>query len=89
MATATVKKNTEKDIAKATLRMYRQSPRKVRLVADAIRGKKVEEALTLLRFADKRAALPVQPRHRLRARRVADGQGPARHVGGVRPGTLL
>ena len=60
MATATVKKNTEKDIAKATLRMYRQSPRKVRLVADAIRGKKVEEALTLLRFADKRAALPVQ-----------------------------
>ena len=63
MATATVKKNTEKDIAKATLRMYRQSPRKVRLVADAIRGKKVEEALTLLRFADKRAARELAVKH--------------------------
>jgi len=48
------------DIAKATLRMYRQSPRKVRLIADTIRGKKIADALTILRFADKRAAGPVE-----------------------------
>lgn len=41
---------------KATLQTYRQSPRKVRLLADLIRGKKIEVALTNLQFADKRAA---------------------------------
>ena len=41
---------------KAYLKNYRQSPRKVRLVADLIRGKKVERALVLLQAADKRAA---------------------------------
>lgn len=43
---------------KALLKNYRQSPRKVRLVADVIRGKKVTEALNLLKFVDKRAAGP-------------------------------
>lgn len=38
---------------------YQQSPRKVRLVADLIRGKKVGEALTMLEFAPQRAALEV------------------------------
>lgn len=41
---------------KAYLKNYRQSPRKVRLVADLIRGKKVEEAQTLLRFTPQRAS---------------------------------
>ena len=41
---------------KATLDTYRQSPRKVRLLADLIRGKKVDVALVSLQFADKRAA---------------------------------
>jgi len=41
---------------KATLKQYRQSPRKVRLVADLIRGKKVDRALTDLEFASKRAS---------------------------------
>jgi len=41
---------------KATLDTYRQSPRKVRLLVDLIRGKKVADALTRLQFADKRAA---------------------------------
>lgn len=41
---------------KATLKNYRQSPRKVRLIADLIRGKEVKKALALLRFTDKRAA---------------------------------
>lgn len=40
---------------KATLQTYRQSPRKVRLLADLIRGKKIVEALNNLQFADKRA----------------------------------
>jgi large subunit ribosomal protein L22 len=44
---------------KAILKNYRQSPRKVRLVADVIRGKKVNDALNALRFVEKRAAEPV------------------------------
>jgi large subunit ribosomal protein L22 len=45
---------------KATLKTYRQSPRKVRLVADVIRGKSVHEALTALSFLEKRAAAPLK-----------------------------
>ena len=41
---------------KATIDTYRQSPRKVRLLVDLIRGKKVSVALKALQFADKRAA---------------------------------
>lgn len=47
-------------MTKAILKNYRQSPRKVRLIADAIRGKKVEVALTDLSFMAKRAAEPVK-----------------------------
>jgi large subunit ribosomal protein L22 len=43
---------------KAILKNYRQSPRKVRLIADLVRGKKVNDALTTLKFVDKRAAGP-------------------------------
>ncbi len=43
---------------KAILKNYRQSPRKVRLIADLIRGKKVNEALRQLGFINKRAADP-------------------------------
>ena len=46
--------------AKAKLNDYRQSPRKVRLVADLVRGKPVEEAMTTLSFIPKRSALPLQ-----------------------------
>lgn len=41
---------------KSSLKNYRQSPRKVRLVADMIRGKKVPQALVELQFLPKRAA---------------------------------
>jgi len=41
---------------KAILKNYRQSPRKVRLVADVVRGKKVTVALAALKFVDKRAS---------------------------------
>ncbi len=44
---------------KAILRNYRQSPRKVALVGDAIRNKEVSEALTLLRFMDQKASIAV------------------------------
>jgi len=46
--------------AKAKLNNYRQSPRKVRLVVDTLRGKPVEEAMTTLSFIPKRSALPLQ-----------------------------
>jgi len=46
--------------ATAKLNSYRQSPRKVRLVADAVRGKKVADALTLLSFTPKRSAEPLE-----------------------------
>jgi large subunit ribosomal protein L22 len=44
---------------KAVLKNYRQSPRKVRLLADLVRGKKVAQALEALSFMNKRAAEPV------------------------------
>lgn len=44
---------------KAKLSQYHQSPRKVRLVADAVRGETVDDALRKLRFLTKRAAKPV------------------------------
>jgi large subunit ribosomal protein L22 len=45
---------------KAFLNNYRQSPRKVRLVASLIRGKSAELALVELGFLPKRASLPIQ-----------------------------
>ncbi len=43
---------------KAFLKNYRQSPRKVRLIADLVRGKDAADALTTLKFVDKRASGP-------------------------------
>ncbi len=66
---------------KAILKNYRQSPRKVRLVADVIRGKKVGEALNMLKFVDKRAS---QPFAKVVASAVANavqaGKDPARLI---------
>lgn len=47
-------------MATAFLKNYRQSPRKVRLVADTIRGKKIKDAQVVLDFMPKRAALPIK-----------------------------
>ncbi|MBA2346097.1 MAG: 50S ribosomal protein L22 [Rubrobacter sp.] len=41
---------------KATARYVRIAPRKARLVADAVRGKSVPEAVSILEFTNKRAA---------------------------------
>ncbi len=46
-------------VSTAKLRHLRISPRKVRLVADLIRGKNVEEALSILQFTNKRSSLPL------------------------------
>jgi len=43
----------------AKLKYLRISPRKVRLVADLIRGKKIEEAQAILKFAKKRGTHPL------------------------------
>lgn len=45
--------------ATAKLKNYRQSPRKVRLVADLIRGKSADHALALLNTLPKRASGPL------------------------------
>ena len=44
----------------AKLRFLPLSAQKVRLVVDLVRGKDAVEALEILRFVDKRAALPVR-----------------------------
>lgn len=43
----------------ATLKNYRQSPRKVRLVANLVKGKTVEQALSTLYHISKKAADPL------------------------------
>ena len=45
---------------KASLNNYRQAPRKMRLVADSLRGKRVSDALTTLSFMPKKAAEPLK-----------------------------
>src|SRR3990167_7811144 len=45
---------------KAFLKNYRQSPRKVRLVAGLVRGKNVAQAIAELDFLAKRAGLPIK-----------------------------
>ncbi len=45
---------------KAKVTNVRISPRKVRLVVDAVRGKSVSQAVHILEYTRKKAALPVQ-----------------------------
>ncbi len=45
---------------KSVLKNYRQSPRKVRLVAKSIRGKTAAQAVMILDFMPKRAADPIK-----------------------------
>jgi large subunit ribosomal protein L22 len=46
-------------VVKAKARWVRMAPRKVRIVADAIRGKRVDEANAVLTFIGRRAVGPV------------------------------
>lgn len=45
---------------KASVSHLRISPRKVRMVVDTVRGKSASQAMDILRFARKKAALPVE-----------------------------
>jgi large subunit ribosomal protein L22 len=45
---------------KAQLSNFRQAPRKMRMVANVVRGKKVSDALVNLDFVAKKAALPIK-----------------------------
>jgi len=66
---------------KAILKNYRQSPRKVRLVADVIRGKKVTDALAMLKFVDKRASGPfAKVVASALANAIAQGKSPERLI---------
>lgn len=51
--------DTQNFEAKAVQRHLRKSPRKVRLVADYVRGEKVDRALTKLKFLKKATAFDV------------------------------
>lgn len=46
-------------LVKAELKNYRQSPRKVRLVVDQVRGKSALEAIDILTFTAKKASDPI------------------------------
>ena len=52
--------NTENEVqVSATAKYVRMAPRKVRMVVDQIRGKKVDRALEILQFSTRAAAEPV------------------------------
>ena len=57
---AEARKAANKQIAFAKLNNCPTSPRKMRLVADMIRGAKVERALQLLKFSNKEASRKVE-----------------------------
>lgn len=58
--TAEARKAANKQVAFAKLNNCPTSPRKMRLVADMIRGAKVERALQLLKFSNKEASRKVE-----------------------------
>jgi large subunit ribosomal protein L22 len=69
-------KSNEYVCMKAVLKNYRQSPRKVRLIADLVRGKEVKKALATLQFVNKKAAEPFAKVIRsAQANAVSQGKG--------------
>ena len=46
-------------MTRAILQSHNQTPRKVRLVTDLVKGKKIPAALAILQFLPKRAAEPI------------------------------
>jgi large subunit ribosomal protein L22 len=57
---AEARKEANKQIAFAKLNNCPTSPRKMRLVADLVRGQKVENALNILKFSQKEASRRVE-----------------------------
>jgi large subunit ribosomal protein L22 len=76
MAKKTQNKSSKNaEVASATLRHIRMSPRKARLVVDLIRGKQVEPALAILKFSPKKGA---KLAHKLLQSAVANAREQAR-----------
>ena len=65
----------------ATAKGVRMSPRKVAVVAALVRGRTVEEALTILEHTPRRSALAV-------SKVIASAKANADHNHGLKPGTL-
>jgi large subunit ribosomal protein L22 len=63
--------------AKAELKYLKASPQKVRLVADLVRGKKVEEAIQILRFTRKTCAKDLEKLLRSAVANAENGENPA------------
>lgn len=57
---AEARKEARKNVAVAQLRNYPTSPRKMRLVADLVRGMDVEKALYVLKHSPKHASAPLE-----------------------------
>jgi large subunit ribosomal protein L22 len=57
---AASRKEEAKKAVRASIDTYNQSPRKVRLVTEMVKGKKVADAVAALSFLPKRAALPIK-----------------------------
>jgi small subunit ribosomal protein S19 len=70
---------SEEVMARAILRRFRESPRKVRAVADMIRGRSVEDAMSILRMQQRKAA-----RMLLQGARVGDRQRDREREGRLR-----
>ena len=87
MASTGTQKNREvlgrklESVASASLATYNQSPRKVRLVTDMVKGKKVGEAINALSFLPKRASLPIK---KLIESAVANAKAKGEDVDGLR-----
>lgn len=58
--TAAARKEAKKDIVMARLKGVPTSPRKMRLVADQIRGVDVDKALQILKFSTKEASINIE-----------------------------
>lgn len=67
---------------KATLNNLRMSPRKVRLVADAVRRKPVSDAVTILENVNKKASVPVR-------KLIQSAAANAKNTEGILPGSLV
>lgn len=60
---------------KASMTHLRISPRKVRMVVDTVRGKSVSQALNILAFTRKKAAIPVQKLLKSAVANAAENEG--------------
>lgn len=66
----------------ATSNNVRISPRKVAVVASLVRGRSVDDALTILEYTTRRAAKPVRET-------IKSAKANAEHNHGLKPGTLV